>query len=400
MTETADEDPPTETQSSRFLKRIEFLTGEDPNAGWFLLVVGVVTCVFVAVFQCRLPVPISLTLTGLVLAVAVVSSMCHTRHPRVLRHCRCRLVTGWPSEVVRRRIGPTVILASGEPTVMTDARLSHISVYPVKGLDAVNPDRVAVTAGGGLTGDRVYALYDDEGYLNARRTAAFHPVASSFDLDAGTVQLSAPDRPAQTFDVDADRAALETWLGEHLGTDVELQGGRSGEQSDRAIYGDGSQTGPTLVSEATLRELASWFDGIDPEGMRRRLRPNLVVSGVNAFWEERLLGSLDEAVYADGGTDCDARAYPRVRIGDVTLEGVEPIPRCVVPTRDPDTGEEYDGFRETFVRRRAETLPSWTDEATLAGNLYSATLGTHIPEGERDGDLVVGEAVALLNDTE
>jgi hypothetical protein len=83
----------------------------------------------------------------------------------------------------------------------------------------------------------------------------------------------------------------------------------------------------------------------------------------------------------------------------VALEGVEPIPRCVVPTRDPDTGEEYDGFRETFIRQRAETLPPWSDEATLAGNLYSATVGTRIPEGERDGNLVVGDAVALLDDT-
>jgi hypothetical protein len=291
------------------------------------------------------------------------------------------------------------MLASGELGVVTDAKLSHISVYPVKALDAADLDRVAVTAGGGLAGDRVYALYDDEGYLNSRRTAAFHPIVSSFDVDAGTVELSAPTRATRTFDVDADRAALEAWLGEHLETDVELRGGQSGEQSDRAIYGDGSQTGPTLVSEATLRELASWFDGIDAEGMRRRLRPNLVVAGVEAFWEERLLGSLEDAVYADGGTDGDARGHPQVRIGGVILEGVEPIPRCVVPTRDPDTGEEYDGFRETFVRRRAETLPPWTDEATLAGNHYSATVGTHIPEDERGGDLAVGDAVELLDAT-
>ena len=280
---------------------------------------------------------------------------------------------------------------------MTDARLTHISVYPIKALDGVEPDRVEVTPGGGLAGSRAYAMYDDDGHINGRRTAAVHSVEASFDRAAGTVRLSAPDRATETFDPDADRVALEAWLGDHLGMDVRLRGGSSGGQSDRAIFGDGSQTGPTLVSAATVRELASWYDGIEPAEMRRRLRPNLVVEGVEAFWEERLLGSLEGAVYADSGTDGGADDSPRVRIGDVAMEGVEPIPRCVVPTRDPDTGEEHDGFRETFVERRAETMPPWSDEATLAGNLYSATVGMRIPEGERDGELAVGDSVELLD---
>jgi hypothetical protein len=67
--DTVDEEP----QPSTFLKSIEFLTGEDPSAGSFLLVVGIVTCMFIAVFQFTLPSPISILLTGLVLVVAVIS---------------------------------------------------------------------------------------------------------------------------------------------------------------------------------------------------------------------------------------------------------------------------------------------------------------------------------------
>lgn len=67
--DTIDDEP----QRSTFLDSIEFLTGEDPSAGSFLLVVGIVTCVFIAVFQFTLPEPISLLLTGLVLVVAVIS---------------------------------------------------------------------------------------------------------------------------------------------------------------------------------------------------------------------------------------------------------------------------------------------------------------------------------------
>jgi hypothetical protein len=60
---------------SNFLRSIEFLTGENPNLGSFLLVVGLVTCVFIALFQFTLPAPISHLLTGGVLFVTVVSAL-------------------------------------------------------------------------------------------------------------------------------------------------------------------------------------------------------------------------------------------------------------------------------------------------------------------------------------
>jgi tetrahydromethanopterin S-methyltransferase subunit C len=60
-------------ETSRTLSGIEFLTGEDPSAGSFLLVVGIVTCVFIAAFQFTLPDQISNVLTGLVIVVAVIS---------------------------------------------------------------------------------------------------------------------------------------------------------------------------------------------------------------------------------------------------------------------------------------------------------------------------------------
>jgi hypothetical protein len=67
--DTVNEDP----EPSTFLAGIEFLTGEDPSAGSFLLVVGMTTCVFIAAFQFALTEPISILLTGLVLTVAVIS---------------------------------------------------------------------------------------------------------------------------------------------------------------------------------------------------------------------------------------------------------------------------------------------------------------------------------------
>ncbi len=68
-----EEESPSDAQPSTFLQSIEFLTGEDPNAGSFLLVVGIVTIMFIAIFGLVLPDPISLLLTALVLVVAVIS---------------------------------------------------------------------------------------------------------------------------------------------------------------------------------------------------------------------------------------------------------------------------------------------------------------------------------------
>lgn len=48
--------------------------------------------------------------------------------------------------------------------------------------------------------------------------------------------------------------------------------------------------GPSVVSTATVETIASWFDGTRVESPRRRFRANFEISGVPAFWEDRLVG--------------------------------------------------------------------------------------------------------------
>ncbi|MFB6252433.1 MAG: hypothetical protein ABEI27_12260 [Halobellus sp.] len=62
------------SEQSGFLKGIEFLTGSDPNLGSFLLTIGIVTCVFIALFQFTLPSPVSHLLTAGVIIITVVSA--------------------------------------------------------------------------------------------------------------------------------------------------------------------------------------------------------------------------------------------------------------------------------------------------------------------------------------
>jgi hypothetical protein len=58
-----------------FLKRIEFVTGPGANLGSLLLGIGLVTCVFVALFQLTIPDPVSQLLTAGVLFVTVLSAI-------------------------------------------------------------------------------------------------------------------------------------------------------------------------------------------------------------------------------------------------------------------------------------------------------------------------------------
>jgi len=260
--------------------------------------------------------------------------------------------------------------------------LSQIAVHPVKALDPVSLDQASITDVGGLAGDRVYAIVDTDGdYVNGKRTATVHRLRADVDLETNRIALGPrDDGPEREFHLDRDRVALERWLSEFFGVEVELEVAQGGSQTDSAVYGDGSKTGPTLISEATLREVASWYDGVGPEEMRLRMRPNLVVEGVPAFWEDRLVAG-------------DGR---QLRIGDVTLEGVDPVPRCVVPTRDPHTGEVTDGFQETFVERREATVSDWADRSAFEDTLFKLMAVARILEPERDGVLRVGDEVELL----
>jgi len=120
--------------------------------------------------------------------------------------------------------------------------------------------------------------------------------------------------------------------------------------------------GPSVISTATLRTVADWFDELTVEGVRRRLRANVEVGGVEPFWEDRFVGA-------------DAPAF---EVGGVRFEGVTPCGRCVVPQRDPDTGDPTPGFREQFVRRREETFPDWAD-ADAFDHYYSLMLIARVP---------------------
>jgi uncharacterized protein YcbX len=227
------------------------------------------------------------------------------------------------------------------------------------------------------------------GYVNGKSEPAVHGLSASYELAGPTdatptaVTLSRPSRPEtgadadeRTFALPGDADALEAWMGEYLGYAVDLvHDPDGGFPDDRAAHG------PTVVSRATLETVADWFDAIaDATEMRRRLRPSVVVEGCPAFWEDRLFADRGEGV--------------RFAAGDAELLGVNPCQRCVVPSRNPDTGAAIDGFRETFIKNRRATLPDWT-ESDRFDHDFRLMVNTVVPEAAWGSTLAVGDEVTI-----
>jgi uncharacterized protein YcbX len=186
--------------------------------------------------------------------------------------------------------------------------------YPVKSLQG---ERVsaALLMSTGLTGDRCWALFDQETGLGltARRHPELLHAAARFRDDGG-VDITLPDGSAA-----ADDAALSAWLGRPVALRAagDATGPRRYENPDAAESDDswrvfeGSTQAfhdsipVTLLSAATI--------GTRPV---RRFRPNVVLDGGN---EDALLGAV-------------------VQIGGATVAVTKPVARCVMVTRSQPDG--------------------------------------------------------------
>jgi uncharacterized protein YcbX len=253
------------------------------------------------------------------------------------------------------------------------ATLDGLRVYPIKALDGTTVDRSEVLPGGTLAVDREFQLVDDDGdIVNGKRTPRVHDLRTEFDLQRPSVTVTPPTGESQTFDLDDERDRAADWFGDFFDLNLTL------ERDTELGYVDRRGMGPSVISTATLEAVASWFDGMTVEGARRRLRANVEIGGVPAFWEDRFVG--------DGA--------PTFTIGSVTFEGITPCGRCVVPARDPDTGDPLPDFSERFTEKRRETFPSWADRSAF-DHYFSLMILTSVPDRDRGKALTVGDRVTV-----
>ena len=250
--------------------------------------------------------------------------------------------------------------------------LARIVVFPIKSLDGVELARGEVTPEGALAWDRRFALVDAQGKLiNGKRTAAVHRLRARFDLPGGTVSLCAPGGAWHEFRLAPGQQELEEFLSRFFGQPVRLIENPQGGFPD-----DRNAPGPTLVSTASLEEVGRWF-ALELDQVRRRFRANLEVADTPPWWEDRLVAkSQDQA--------------ERFAIGSVVFQATGVCQRCVVPSRDPETGLPIERFAARFAQARKDHLPPWSPRSRF-DHFYRLAVNTRLVSAP--GALELGQQV-------
>lgn len=254
--------------------------------------------------------------------------------------------------------------------------LGKILIFPIKSLDGFPLESARISPGGILENDRIYAIFDRDGkVVNGKRTARIHELRAAFDPDVKSVRLwpTGETSPRQ-FDLDTPEP-IEKWLGDFFGFPVTLR-----RESQQGFPDDLTAFGPTIISEASLLEIQKWFPELTLESLRRRFRANLELIGDAPFCEDRLFGAPNE--------------LKPFQIGAVNFLGHNPCQRCVVPTRDPDSGKGVTDFQKRFMEMRKKFLPEWSN-AQRFNHYYRFAINTSILPTESGKQLRIADAVTF-----
>jgi uncharacterized protein YcbX len=254
--------------------------------------------------------------------------------------------------------------------------LGRIFIYPIKSLDGVSVNEARMTQGGILEFDRIHAIVDEKGaYVNGKRTPRVQLLRAEYTPDFQEIVIGETGETMRHHFSLKDAAPLNRWLSDFFGFTVSLASEtKSGFPDDRTAFG------PTVTSEASLREVARWFPELPLENVRRRFRSNLELDTAEPFWEDHLFGKPGE--------------LKPFQIGDVQFLGHNPCQRCVVPTRDPDSTDSIPNFQKTFMERRKATLPAWSEKERF-NHYYRFAINTSVPETETGKTLRVGDPIQV-----
>jgi uncharacterized protein len=246
---------------------------------------------------------------------------------------------------------------------MPQPRVGVIQIFPIKGFDPVRVDEAVVLPSGALKFDRQWALVDAQGkFINAKNRAAIHTVHVSYDLTVEEVLIDGRARS-----LPHDGLEIERVMSEIFGEPVTLQCDGSAGFPD-----DTWASGPTFVGRSSLEVVAGWFDRPLDE-IRRRFRTNVEFEDAPAFWEDHFYGHT-------------------FGVGDVTVLATNACQRCVVPSRDSQTGEVLNGFQKRFSKLREAHLPETVDPSFFTRR-YRFAVNTMIGATEASKIIRVGAPV-------
>lgn len=256
-------------------------------------------------------------------------------------------------------------------------KLTRITLFPIKSLDGIDVMQTNLLPSGALTYDRRWAIVDSSNKIvNAKRTNVIHQIRSRYNLDQ--LQISLQIQHSESIDhfhLINDQAHINAWLSQYFGFSVHLI-----ENATHGLPDDTFFPGPTIVSDATLNYVSQWFQQIDPHNLRQRLRTNLEITVDEPFWEDQLFAKKNQDVLFN--------------IGHIEFIGGNPCQRCVVPPRDPITGNVDTTFSRIFTEKREQTLPVWS-ERTRFNHFYRLCVNTKSPSSQPQRILQVGDELII-----
>jgi len=206
--------------------------------------------------------------------------------------------------------------------------VSRLAIAPVKGLRLLSVSEITLGPHG-VTGDREFLVVGNDGkLLLTTRTPALVNIEPAGDRASGVLALRFPDgtivqgtpepgAPEVTRMYDGREirgriiaGPLSAALSGYLGREVHLFRRDPGQlgHDDEPV---------TLMSDASLKALAPELGGTAPDP--RRFRMSIMITGTSA-WAEHGWGGQ------------------QIAIGEAVLRVIAPVPRCVVTTRNPDSG--------------------------------------------------------------
>jgi uncharacterized protein len=254
--------------------------------------------------------------------------------------------------------------------------LAAISIYPLKSLDGIALNQTQLLESGALQHDREFALFDaQDRFVNGKHNPQVHLLRSRLDPALQILTLQTASISPASFDLSAEPVALETWLSQFFSSSIKIK-----QNSQVGFPDDTNAPGPTLISTATLETVAAWYQNVSVDQMRRRLRMNLEISGVPPFWEDQLFAGSDQVV--------------QFQIGEVSFEGINPCQRCIVPTRDAQTGSSSTDFQKRFVQQRRATLPEWANRDRF-NHFYRLGVNTRVPKSFASKTLQLGDQIKI-----
>ncbi|MBX7146898.1 MAG: MOSC N-terminal beta barrel domain-containing protein [Alphaproteobacteria bacterium] len=220
--------------------------------------------------------------------------------------------------------------------------ISQIIIYPFKSLPGIKLSSARFTSAGILEGDREFAFFTSDGrFVNGKRFEAIHHIRTSFDLSNRLITLWSDTKPyPQSFHMDQQCTQITTWVSQQLNLpNIELK-----HNPIAGFPDDTKSPGPTLATEASLIAAGNYFNPIiSLEEMIERMRVNILISDVEAYWEDTISTNAET-----GGI---------LKLGDIKLIVTNPCQRCIVPTRNPQTGIATPQFIKTFMQQRYANLP-------------------------------------------